>query len=157
MLKQRGLNPDRVESPDAAWKVFCDFIAVDVEGLETGPDGQADGFGVSWGCYSWNDGLPTLSFGRHFVVDVSDTATGEDSCQPMYWRVSLEMIFPDAPDLAEIDRLNTQDSGVYYERPGPEMDNALCEALWEVERYPALRALWASTPMRSAVDLDRSD
>jgi hypothetical protein len=67
------------------------------------------------------------------------------------------MVFPDQPALADLGQLNTQDSGIYYERPGPAMDAALREVLWELEQYPTLQALWASTPLRSAVDLERSD
>ncbi|MET7963173.1 hypothetical protein [Micromonospora zamorensis] len=156
MLHQHDLDPNRVESPDAAWRVFRVFLSVDVDGLETAPDSDADGFAVSWGRYSWNDGLPSLSLSRHLVVDVSADWTETEWYQPEYWRLSLDMVFPDQPTLADLDQLNAQDSGVYYERPGPGMNNALREVLWEVEQYPTLQALWASMPLRSAVDLERS-
>ncbi|MCM0673619.1 hypothetical protein NCC78_02675, partial [Micromonospora phytophila] len=60
-----------MESPESAWRVFWVFLAVDVDGLESEPDG--DGFAVSWGRHSWSDGLPTLSFSRHLKVDASAT------------------------------------------------------------------------------------
>jgi hypothetical protein len=67
------------------------------------------------------------------------------------------MVFADAHVFGDIDKLNTQDGGIYYERPGPVMDDALREALWEIGQYPILQALWVSTPLRSAVVLERSD
>jgi len=159
MIRKQGSDPDRIESPESAWRVFCAFLAVDVDGLETTPDSDADGFIVQWGRYRYssNEGMPTLSFTRQFAVDVHATWTETGWYQPEYWQVSLDMVFPDQPALADLDRLNTSDSGFYFERPGPGMDHALCEALWEVEQYPTLRALWASTPLRSAVDLVRAD
>lgn len=156
MLRQQGLDPNRVESAESAWQVFRAFLALDIDGLETAPDADADGFTVSWGRYSWNDGLPSLSFSRHLAVDVSADWTETEWYQPEYWRVSLDMVFPDQPALADLDQLNTQDSGIYYERPGPAMDNALREALWEFEQSPTLQALWASTPLRSTIDLEQA-
>ncbi|GAA1658115.1 hypothetical protein ACFQY4_17340 [Catellatospora bangladeshensis] len=67
------------------------------------------------------------------------------------------MVFADQPALADIDKMNTQDSGICYERLGPALDEALREALWEVEQQPTLQVLWAGTPLRSAVELERSD
>jgi hypothetical protein len=157
LLRQDGLDSDRVASPAAAWRVFLAFLAVDVAGLESAPDADADGFSVSWGRYSWNDNLPSLSFERHLAVDVSATWTETDWYQPQYWRVGLTMVFPDQAALADLDRLNTSDSGIYYERRGPERDAVLAEVLWEFEQYPTLRALWASTPQRSTVELESSD
>jgi hypothetical protein len=67
------------------------------------------------------------------------------------------MVFADQPALADLDKLNTQDSGIYYERPGPAIDDALREALCEFEQEATLQALWASTPLWSVVALDQSD
>lgn len=155
MLRGQGLDPNRVESPESAWRVFCEFLAVDIDGLETGPDSDADGFVVSWGRDSRNDGLPSLSFSRQLAVGVRAVWTETEWYQPEYWRVSLDMFFPDHPALADLDQLNTSDGGVYFERPGPEMDNAIREALWEFGQSPTLQALWAGMPQRSSVDLER--
>lgn len=133
------------------------ILELDVDGLETAPDSDADGFAVSWGRYSWHGGLPSLSFHRYLAVDVSADWTETEWYQPEYWQVGLDMVFAESPDLADLDTLNTQDSGIYYERPGPKMDEALREALWEIEQQPTLQVLWASTPLRSTVDLDPSD
>jgi hypothetical protein len=157
MIRKQGSDPDRVESPESAWRVFCAFLAVEVDGLETALDCDADGFIVQWGRYSWNGGLPSLTFTRQFAVDVRAAWTETDWYQPEYWQVSLDMVFPDQPALADLDQLNTSNSGFYFERPGPDMDNALREALWDFEQYPTLQALWASTPLRSAVDLAQAD
>jgi len=63
-----------MESPESAWRVFCAFLAVEVDGLETAPDSDADGFIVQWGRYSWNGGLPSLQF----AVDVRAEWTETD-------------------------------------------------------------------------------
>jgi hypothetical protein len=80
-----------------------------------------------------------------------------DWYQPKYWQVSLVMVFPDQPALADLDRLNTQDSGFYFQSPRAGMEDALREVLWEFDQHPTLQALWASAPLRSAVDLERAD
>ncbi|MEV0644649.1 hypothetical protein AB0I28_05255 [Phytomonospora sp. NPDC050363] len=157
MLTERRLDPARVSDPAAAWEVFRAFLAVDLAGLETAEDADADGFAVSWGRYGWNDRLPSLSFERILAVDVSAAWTETEHYQPEYWRVGLEMVFAEHPGLADVGGLKTQDSGVYYERPGPAMDDALREALWEVEREPSLRILWAGSPSRSIVKLEPLD
>ncbi|GIH05294.1 hypothetical protein Rhe02_33610 [Rhizocola hellebori] len=154
MLRDHGLDPERVGSPKAAWRVFCGFLAVDIDGIETDPQCDADGFIVQWGRYSWNDGLPSLSFTRQLAVDVRAQWTDKEWYQPEYWQVSLDMVFPDHATLADLDQLNVSNSGFYFERPGPEMDRALREALWEIEQYPTLQALWASVPSRSSTTLD---
>jgi hypothetical protein len=104
-----------------------------------------------------NDGLPSLSFTRQFAVDVRAEWTETDWYQPEYWQVNLVMVFPDQPALADLDRLNTHNSGFYFERPGAGMEEALREVLWEFGQYPTLQTLWASTPLRSAVVLERAD
>ncbi|NUR74175.1 MAG: hypothetical protein HOU81_25480 [Hamadaea sp.] len=157
MLRQQGHDPDRVGSPEAAWPVFRAFLAMDLDGLETSEGTDADGFAISWGRYSWNDDLPSLSFERYMAVDVPADWTETEWYQPEYWRLDLDMIFADSPAFSDIDKLNTQDSGIYYERSRPAMETALREALWEIEQHPTLRALWTSTPMRSTIDLERND
>jgi hypothetical protein len=157
IIRQQGADPDRVESPESTWRAFCGFLLVAFDGLDTESDSDADGFIVQWGRNSWNDGLPSLSFTRRFAVDVRAEWVEADWYQPEYWQVDLVMVFPDHPTLADLGELNTQDSGFYFERPGPEFDNALREALWEFGQYPTLQALWASTPLRSTVHLMRAD
>ena len=157
LLRRHGLSPDRVDDVEAAWKAFREFLAQPVDGLEPGPDSDADGFIVQWGRYSWNDHLPSLSFTRQFAVDVRDFWTETDCYQPEYWQVSLDLIFPDAPALADLARLNVQDTGFDFSPPGPARDHAISEAEWELQHYPALQALWTSTPLRSAVTLLRAD
>ncbi|MFG1920261.1 hypothetical protein [Micromonospora sp. NPDC048898] len=147
LLRQHGLDPNRVENPESAWRVFSAFLAIEIDGLESEPASNADGFDVSWGRYSWSDELPTLSFNRHLMVDEARP----DWYQPERWRLSLDMVFPDLPAFTDVGELDTQSSGIYYERPGSGMDDAVREALWEVERYPALQALWTSRPLWSVI------
>ncbi|MDG4788896.1 hypothetical protein O7626_23710 [Micromonospora sp. WMMD1102] len=136
-----------MESPESAWRVFWSFLAVEIDGLESAPGGNADGFAVSWGRYSWSDELPTLSFNRHLMVN----GAGPDWYQPERWRLSLDMVFPDLPAFADVGELNTQSSGIYCERPDSAVDDVVREVLWEIEQYPALQALWTSTPLRSVI------
>jgi hypothetical protein len=155
-LRRHGLTPERVSNVDTAWKAFLAFLAEPVDGLEPGPDSDADGFIVQWGRYSWHDHLPSLSFTRQFAVDVRDAWTESDWYQPEYWQVSLDMVFADSPALADLDQLDQQDTGHDFSPPGPERDHAIAEAEWAIRNYPTLQALWASTPLRSAITLDRA-
>ncbi|MGC4759119.1 hypothetical protein [Micromonospora trifolii] len=157
LLRLHGLTPDRVNNVETAWKAFREFLAQPVDGLEPGPDSDADGFIVQWGRYSWHDRLPSLSFTRQIAVDVQGTWTETDWYQPEIWHVSLNLVFADAPALADLDRLNVQDTGFNFSPPGPARDHAIGKAEWEVQRHPTLQALWASTPVHSAVTLDRAD
>lgn len=157
LLRRHGLARDRVDDIDKAWRAFCEFLAQPVDGLEPGPDSDADGFIVQWGRYSWHDRLPSLSFTRQFAVDVRATWTETDWYQPEYWQVTLEMVFLDAPTLADLDQLNVQDTGFDFSPPGPERDRAVTEAEREIRLYPTLQALWASTPQRSTVTIDQAD
>lgn len=136
MLRRHGLDPSRVESPASAWRAFQAFLAVDIDGREPG---ICDRFAVSWGRHAWSNGLPTLAFVRRLAVDPAWS-----------WRLSLDMVFQDRPDFAEVAELNTQSSGYYAL---PLTDEAVHEALWEIERYPALLSMWTSSPLWSVVSL----
>ncbi|HEX7162630.1 MAG TPA: hypothetical protein VF223_15515 [Trebonia sp.] len=48
-------------------------------------------------------------------------------------------------------------TGFDFTPPGPGWDHAFREVEWEIQQYPTLQALWASTPVRSSLDLDRAD
>lgn len=157
LLRRHRLTPERVDDVDAAWRAFREFLARPVDGLEPGPDSDADGFIVQWGRYAWHERLPSLSFTRQFAVDVRAVWTEADWYQPELWQVSLDLVFPDTPALADLDRLNVRDTGFDFSPPGPERDQAIADAEWELRQYPALRALWASTPSRSTISLDRAD
>lgn len=151
MIRRQGLDPNQVESPGSAWTVFWAFLALDIDGLELDLGGFEDGFEVSWGRAGWSDGLPSLSFNRYLAVDVSAAWPTPTGYVPERWKLSLDMVFPDETSFADVGKLNTQGSGVYYERPGPATGDALREVLWEVEHFSTLQALWRSTPLWSAV------
>jgi len=90
------------------------------------------------------------------AVDVRATWMETDWYQPEYWQVSLELIFGDAPELADVGQLEYQDTGFDFSKPGPEQDAAFREVEWEIKQYPPLQALWASSPVRSSLNLDQA-
>jgi hypothetical protein len=157
LLRELGQDPDRVTSVEATWQAFRSFLAHPVDGLEPDPDCDADGFVVQWGRYGWQDRRPSLTFTRQFAVDVRATWPEPGWYQPEYWQVNLELVFDDVPALADIGELEVADSGFDFSPPGPEQDRALSDVEWEIQQYPALRALWASTPAVSSITVDQAD
>jgi hypothetical protein len=153
VLRDRGLDPDLVESTEAAWHAFCAFLATDVDGLDSAYDTEADGFIVQWGRYSWNDKLPTLDFTRQLAVDISAGQDAFEIGRAALWQVSLQIVFPDHPAL---DQLETRDTGFYFVRTGPQMDSAQREVRQTVDLSPTLRTLWASKPLKSSVDQEQA-
>jgi hypothetical protein len=131
VLRRHGLQPHRVSSPESAWQAFRAFLRIVV-------DADRDEFALSWGRHEWSGGRPTLTFVRRLAVDASQR-----------WQLSFDMVFQERPAYAEVGELNTQTSGFYPARLGPGID----EALWEVEHYPTLRAMWTSSPLHSTVSL----
>jgi hypothetical protein len=157
LLRDHGQEPDQVTSVEAAWQAFRSFLATPVDGLEPGPDSDADGFIVQWGRYAWNDRRPSLTFTRQMAVDVKATWTESDWYQPELWQLNCEMVFDDVPELAGVDQLGMQDTGFDFSPPGPEQDHALREVERMIQQHPALQAMWASTPVRSSLDLENAD
>lgn len=157
LLREHGQDPDRVNSVEADWQAFRSFLATPIDGLEAGPGIDADGFIVQWGRYSWNDRRPSLTFTRQMAVNVRATWTESDWYQPEYWQMNLELVFDDVPALADVDQLEVQDIGFDFSPPGPEQDHAFREVEWVIQQYPSLHALWASTPLRSSLNLDNAD
>jgi hypothetical protein len=106
LLRGQSQTPERVGNVEAAWQAFRAFLALPVDGLDPTPGEDADGFLIRWGRHGWNDGLPSLTFTRQFAVDARATWTEPDRYQPEYRQVHLEPVFPDAPALAGLDRLD---------------------------------------------------
>jgi hypothetical protein len=157
LLREHGQDPHQVSDVEAAWQAFCSFLACPIDGLEPGPDRDADGFAVQWGRYGWTDRRPSLTFTRHMAVDVRASWTESDWYQPEYWQLNLELVFDDVPALADVDELEVSNTGFDFTPPGPGRNHAFREVEWEIQQYPTLQALWASTPVRSSLDLDRAD
>lgn len=157
LLRELSQDPDRITSVDTAWQAFRSFLSYPVDGLEAGPDSDADGFIVQWGRYGQKDRRPSLTFTRQFAVDVRATWPEPDWYQPEYWQVNLELVFDDAPALADIGKLDASDTGFDFSPPGPEQDRAFSDVERESQQYPALRALWASTPVVSSITVDQAD
>ncbi|MEU4428752.1 hypothetical protein AB0F81_49770 [Actinoplanes sp. NPDC024001] len=154
-LRRYGVDPGHVHDVAVAWQAFTEFLALPVDGLEP-VENDADGFMVQWGRYSWNDRLPGLSFTRQFAVDVRDAWAGKDWYQPEIWQVSLDMVFPDTPELAQFGRPGPADTGLDFSAPGPERDRAVRAVEQRLTQDPTLRAAWASRPARSSVTLDEA-
>lgn len=156
LLREHGQDPSQVTSVEAAWQAFRSFLASPVDGLEPDPQRDADGFIVQWGRYVWDDVRPSLTFTRQMAVNVRATWTESDWYQPEYWQVNLELIFDDAPALADIDQLEVTSTGFDFSPPGPEQDRAFREVGWEIRQYPTLQALWVSTPVHSSLSLENA-
>jgi hypothetical protein len=154
LLREHGQDPGRVASVEAAWQAFRSFLARPIDGLEPDPDSEADGFIVQWGRYGWNGRQPSLVFTRQMAVDVRATWTESDWYQPELWQLNLELIFDEAPELAT---LTNSDTGFDFSPPGPARDRVIREVELEIRQHPTLRALWASTPARSSLDLFQAD
>jgi hypothetical protein len=71
--------------------------------------------------------------------------------------VNLDLAFDDMPALADLGQLEAQDTGLNFSPPGPEQDRAVREVDQMARQFPALRALWAATPVRSSLSLDNAD
>ncbi|GAB7045607.1 hypothetical protein JCM9534A_07330 [Catenuloplanes indicus JCM 9534] len=67
------------------------------------------------------------------------------------------MVFADTPTLTDLDRLSVQDTDFGFSPPGPGRARAIAEAEREARHCPVPRALWQSTPTRSAVVPERAD
>jgi hypothetical protein len=157
LLREHGQDPSHVTSVEAAWQAFRSFLASPVDGLETGPGSDADGFVLQWGRYGATEMRPSLTFTRHLAVDVRATWMESDWYQPEYWQVNLELAFDDTPSLADIDQLEVAEKGLDFSAPGPEQDRAFRDVEWEIQQYPTLQALWASTPVHSTLNLESAD
>lgn len=154
LLREHGQDPGSVVNVEAAWQAFRSFLSTPIDGLEPDPDSDADGFIVQWGRYGWNDRRPSLAFTRQMAVDVRATWTETDWYQPELWQLNLELIFDDGPELAT---LTTSDTGFDFSPPGPERDHAIRAVELEIQQHATLRAMWASIPARSKLDLDEAD
>ena len=156
-MREHGQDPNQVINVEAAWQAFQAFLACPIEGLEADRDCDADGFIVQWGRYDRPRNRPSLSFTRQMAVDVRATWTESGWYQPEYWQVDLQLVFDDAPALVGIGELEVQDSGFDFSRPGPDRDRAFREVEWEIQQYPTLQALWASTPVGSSLEIYNAD
>ncbi|MET8304735.1 hypothetical protein [Micromonospora sp. NPDC005211] len=100
-LAGHGIDAADVINVEAAWRAFGEFLQVEIDGVDPRRDSDADGFIVQWGCYSWDDYRPSLTFTRQLAIAGIDDRVG--SCtDPEYWQVSLEMRFDAGPELTGI-------------------------------------------------------
>jgi hypothetical protein len=155
ILNRRGLDPDAVDDVEGAWQAFCEFMQLNVDGIDLEPDSDADGFIVQWGRYSWNDDHISLSFTRQLAsVENVDLY---DKVGPVVWQVALTMLFDDPPQLQGVDGVPTADTGFSFEPIGPERLAALAEARVFMQSHEPLQELWQAIPARSRVVLDATD
>jgi hypothetical protein len=157
LLHEQSQDPDRLTDVEATWRVFRSFLALPIDGLEPDPGSDADGFIVQWGRYSWNDRRPSLSFTRQMAVDVRATWMEPDWYQPEVWHLELKLVFEDSPALVDLGQLGVRNTGFNFSPPGPEQDRVFGRIGRQIQQYPALQALWASTPMHSSLNLYNAD
>lgn len=152
ILRQHAVDPDAVCDVDAAWDAFCAFLQVEVEGIE-GPEHDGDGFIVEWGRWGWQDGDPSLSFGRQLAV-TGPGDRGDPYWQPEYWKLALELVFAEDPAWADLDELGHQNTGFDFAEIGPRRVAALAETRGFLASYPQLVSLWRAVPARSSLTLE---
>ncbi|HYN95138.1 MAG TPA: hypothetical protein VES42_14920 [Pilimelia sp.] len=150
VLHRHGVDTDAVTDVEAAWRAFCEFLHIEIDGLDPTPDADADGFIVQWGRYTWTDNRPTLSFTRQLAI-AEDSDPNDSDWQPAYWQIDLQMCFEDEPELAGLDNLEIQDTGLTFDPIGPQRTTALAEVRNEMGRYPQLRAAWHAAPTGSTL------
>lgn len=151
VLRRHGVAADAVTDIETAWQAFCEFLEVEVDGID--PSLDADGFIIQWGRYTWTDRRPSLSFTRQLAI--TDDSEADPDRDPAYWQIDLQMCFADKPELAGIDNLEVQDTGFAFDPIGPQRNTALAEARNEMERYAQLRAAWHATPTGSSLTFER--
>ncbi|MER7892113.1 hypothetical protein ABTX15_20065 [Micromonospora sp. NPDC094482] len=155
-LGSHGLDAAGVADVEAAWQAFCEFVQVEIDGVDPDPDSDADGFIVQWGRYSWHGHRPSLTFTRQPAIVGVDDRDGRHVDRE-YWQVSLEMRFDDGPDLAGIGTLPERDTGFNFAPIGRHRHAALAEMRTGMDRHPQLQAAWRLKPAHSELTVDRAD
>lgn len=154
ILREHGLDPDAIADVIVAWTAFEEFVQLEVDGIVSTDESDADGFIVQWGRWSWNGNRPSLSFTRQLAVPDPDDLF----LQPSYWHVELEMTFQDEPSLAGLGELNESSTGFSFEPIGPERTAELAAIHTHyLGLYPELRALWRATPISSELAMYQAD
>lgn len=154
ILREHGLAPDAIADVTVAWTAFEEFVKLEVDGIVSTDESDADGFIVQWGRWSWNGNRPSLSFTRQLAVPDPDDLFG----QPSYWHVELEMTFQDEPSVAGLGELNESSTGFSFEPIGPERTAELAAIHTHyLGLYPELRALWRATPISSELAMYQAD
>ncbi|MFG2108837.1 hypothetical protein [Micromonospora chersina] len=153
ILRRHGVEQDSVTDVDAAWGAFAEFLHLDIDGLDSAPDSDADGFIVQWGRRSWSDNRLILTFTRQLAIaEVGDHA--DPYCQPQLWQLSLAMVFDDEADLIGLDRLNVEDTGFRFAPIGPLRAAALVDTWAEMQLHAPIRAAWIATPASSGLSFE---
>jgi hypothetical protein len=152
ILRQRGIEPAAVRDVGAAWNAFGEFCQVEVDGIEAA-EKDGDGFIVEWGRWNWNDGRPSLSFGRQLAVTAAD-GRDDPGRQPEYWKVELELTFAEDPAWADLDRIGRQDTGYDFGQIGAPRTAVLVEVPRFIKSHPQLAAMWRAQPTRSVLSLE---
>lgn len=152
-LRTHGLQPESVTDVEAAWQAFGEFLQVAVDGLDTDPDADVDGYIVQWGRYSCNDRLPSPTFTRQLAIAEGDV--GDPDWQPEHWQMSLELCFADGSDLVGVESLNIQDSGFTFTPVGPDRLAGMADTRALIEEHEQLRAMFPKTPISSSLTFER--
>ncbi|MEU6203327.1 hypothetical protein ABZ814_07035 [Micromonospora musae] len=153
ILRRHGVAQDSVTDVEAAWCAFAELLQLDIVGLDSTPDSDADGFIIQWGRRSWSDNRLILTFTRQLaIVDIGDH---DERCwQPELWQLDLEMAFDDKADLIGLDRLDVQNTGFRFPPVGPLRAAALTNTWAEAQRHAPVRAAWIATPASSGLSFE---
>ncbi|OKI46374.1 hypothetical protein [Micromonospora sp. CB01531] len=150
ILRRHGVEQDSVTDVEAAWVGFTEFLQLDIDGIDSTPDSDADGFIIQWGRRSWSDNRLILTFTRQLAIaDVGDH--DDPYWQPELWQLDFEMAFDDEPDLIGLDNLDVHDTGFRFPPTGPLRTAALADTWAETQRHAPVRAAWIATPASSGL------
>jgi hypothetical protein len=152
-LRQHGAEPDAVTDVGTAWRSFGEFLQIAIDGIDMGPDSDADGFIVQWGRYTWNERRPSLSFTRQLAVTEGVDKT-DPNWQPELWQVDLSMVFDVNSDLTGLDSLEIQDTGFSFAPIGSARAAALARTWFQIQQYAPLRMAWSLTPAETKLSFE---
>ncbi|MEV6527909.1 hypothetical protein AB0M43_38915 [Longispora sp. NPDC051575] len=152
LLRDHGVDSEAVNNVAAAWEAYCEFLQADVEGIDETPGSDADGFIVQWGRWSWNDERPSLSFTRQLAIIAGDQADAD--WLPILWQVELQLSFDHEPNLADLDALDTSDTGWCFSPVGHGRTAELAAMRTDMQRHRQLRAIWNTVPVSSHLSFE---
>ncbi|MER6753592.1 hypothetical protein ABT235_05350 [Micromonospora echinofusca] len=153
ILRRCGIEQSSVTDVQAAWGAFAEFLQLDIDGIDSALDSDADGFIAQWGRRSWADNRLILTFTRQIAIaDLGDHDAPYR--EPELWQLDFELAFDDDADLIGLDSLDVQNTGFRFAPTGPLRAAALADAWAEMQQHPPVRAAWVATPASSSLSFE---